>query len=85
MLRKEVFAGIEVKNILGFKGIQLLKRESGPEAVFTTIMWFESIESVKQFAGDNYTAAYVPAKARLLLKHFDETAEHSALLYSINQ
>ena len=51
LLKEEVFVGIEHKNIGGYKGICLLRRELENETEFTTIMQFESIEDVKQFAG----------------------------------
>lgn len=37
----------------------LLRRDLGIEVEFTTIMWLDNIDSVKQFAGDNYETAYV--------------------------
>jgi heme-degrading monooxygenase HmoA len=79
LLKEEVFVGIEKKNVSGYKGIQLLKRELENETEFTTIMWFENLESVKQFAGDDYETAYVPAKAREVLKRFDEKSIHCEL------
>ena len=84
LLKEEVFVGIELKNIKGYKGISLLRREMGDETEFTTIMQFESIEDVKQFAGEDYETAYVPAKARLILKRFDPTSVHCEIIYEIN-
>ena len=71
LLKEEIFPEIEKKNVKGYKGIQLLRRDLENEVEFTTIMWFDTIESVKQFAGDNYETAYVPAKAREVLARFD--------------
>jgi hypothetical protein len=34
---------------------------------FLTIMWFESLESVKQFVGEDYARAHLPAEARAFL------------------
>ena len=76
LLKEEIFPGIEHKNVKGYKGIQLLKREFDTETEFTTIMWFDTIESVKQFAGDDYETAYVPAKAREVLARFDTKSIH---------
>jgi hypothetical protein len=39
-------------------------------------MWFESIEAVRAFAGEDYEVAVVPAKARVLLSHFDARSQH---------
>ncbi len=84
LLKEEVFVGIEQKNVKGYKGIRLLRRELDDETEFTTIMQFESIEDVKQFAGEDYETAYVPAKARLILKRFDPKSVHCEVLYELN-
>jgi len=83
LLKEEIFAGIEQKNIKGYKGIQLLRRDLGDEIEFTTIMWFDTIQSVKQFAGDNYEEAYVPAKAREVLLRFDAKSIHCELRHNL--
>jgi len=84
LLKEEVFVGIEQKNVKGYKGICLLRRELEDETEFTTIMQFENIEDVKQFAGEDYETAYVPAKARLILKRFDSKSVHSQIIYELN-
>ena len=84
LLKEEVFVGIEQKNVKGYKGIRLLRRELSDETEFTTIMQFESIEDVKQFAGDEYETAYVPAKARQILKRFDPMSVHCKIIYELN-
>jgi heme-degrading monooxygenase HmoA len=77
LLNTEIFHAIESKSIDGYRGIQLLRREVDEEAEFTTIMWFDSIDSVKKFAGENYEAAVVPEAARKLLLRFDQKSIHS--------
>ena len=84
LLKEEIFVGIEQKNVKGYKGIRLLRRELEDETEFTTIMQFESIEDVKQFAGEDYETAYVPAKARLILKRFDPKSVHCQIIYELN-
>ena len=84
LLKEEVFVGIEQKNVKGYKGIRLLRRELEDETEFTTIMQFESVEDVKQFAGEDYETAYVPAKARLILKRFDPKSVHCEVIYELN-
>lgn len=83
LLKEEIFRGIEEKNVKGYKGIQLLRRELDTEVEFTTIMWFDNIECVKQFAGDHYETAYVPAKAREVLTRFDENSIHCELRHNL--
>jgi len=50
------------------------------ETEFITIMWFESIEAVKKFAGENFEKAVVPDKAQKVLSHFDKTSQHYNVL-----
>ena len=76
LLRSEVFAGIVGRRISGFRGIDLLRREIGLEVEFVTIMWFDSIEAVIEFAGPDYELAVVPAEARALLARFDPRSSH---------
>jgi len=79
LLKEEIFAGIRNRNIRGFQEIQLFRRDLGNEVEFITIMWFDSVESVRIFAGEDYEAAVVPPKARSLLLRFDERSQHYAV------
>jgi hypothetical protein len=76
LLKTEIFQGIRERQIGGYRGIQLLRREVEREVEFITIMWFESIEAVRTFAGEDYEAAVVPPKARALLSRFDAHSQH---------
>jgi len=76
MLKEEIFVGIEDRHIRGFKGIQLLRREAGEEVEFVTIMVFDSLDAVREFAGEDYELSVVPEKARAVLSHFDERSRH---------
>jgi heme-degrading monooxygenase HmoA len=76
LLKEEIFVGIQNRHIHGFKSIQLLRREDGEGVEFVTIMWFDSLDAVREFAGENYEVAVVPEKARAVLSHFDERSQH---------
>jgi heme-degrading monooxygenase HmoA len=76
LLREEVFVGISNRRISGYKGIQLLRRQISDETEFITIMWFDSLDSIKSFAGVNYENAVVPDKARKILSRYDKTSQH---------
>ena len=77
LLREEIFPGIAAKEVDGYREIQLFRRPAGDGTVeFITVMWFESWEAVKRFAGAEYEIAYVPAKAREVLDRFDERSTH---------
>ena len=76
VVRGEVIPGIEARRIPGFLEIDLLRREVGGEVEFTTLMWFDDLEAVKQFMGEDYSVSHVPAAARAVLSRFDERASH---------
>ena len=76
LLKEEIFVGIQNRHIRGFKGIQLLRREVGQEVEFVTIMLFDSLDAVRDFAGEDYEVGVVPEKARAVLAHFDERSQH---------
>ena len=76
LLKEEIFVGIQNRHILGFKSIQLLRRVVGEEVEFVTIMLFDSLDAVREFAGENYEVAVVPEKARAVLSRFDERSQH---------
>lgn len=76
LLRSEIFAGIAGRQIRGYRGIQLLEREAGPEVEFVTIMWFDDLDAVREFAGEDYEACVVPPAARAVLKRFDQRSAH---------
>ncbi len=76
LLKEEVFVGIFNRHIPGFKSIQLLRRNVGQEVEFITIMLFDSLDAVREFAGQDYELAVVPPRARAVLSHFDERSKH---------
>jgi antibiotic biosynthesis monooxygenase (ABM) superfamily enzyme len=80
LLKDEIFIGIKGREIVGYLGIQLLRREVNNEIEFITIMWFDSWDSVKEFAGIKYEQAVVPDKAKMILSRFDKQSQH----YDVN-
>jgi len=76
LLKSEIFVGIKDRHIVGYRGIQLFRRNVGGEVEFVTVMWFESIDAVRVFAGEDYEVAVVPLKARALLARFDARSQH---------
>jgi hypothetical protein len=76
LLQHEIFEGIKGRQIAGFREIQLLRRSLETEVEFITIMWFDSLEAVRAFAGEDYEVAVVPSQARALLSRFDGRSQH---------
>jgi heme-degrading monooxygenase HmoA len=76
LLTEEIFIGIKDRNINGYRGIQLLRRQLENETEFITIMWFDSLNAVAEFAGIDYENAVVPEKAQRVLSRFDKKSQH---------
>ncbi|HEV8687351.1 MAG TPA: antibiotic biosynthesis monooxygenase [Gaiellaceae bacterium] len=74
-LRDVVLPGIE-ERIDGFRGVYLLGREAGDEVEFVTVTLWDSLDAVREFAGEDYEVAVVPEEARRLLTRFDERSAH---------
>jgi heme-degrading monooxygenase HmoA len=81
LLKSEVFPGIEAKKVKGYRKISLLKRELKDETEFITIMLFDNLEAVKEFAGNHHEKSYVPQKAKEVLLRHDETSQHYEILH----
>lgn len=62
--------------VKGYISTNLLKREDQGEVEFTTIFWFESMEAVKQFAGDHFNHAVVPDEVKQILTRFEDSVRH---------
>ena len=74
LLRSEVLPGIH--RVKGFNGAHLLRRDGKQEVEFVTLTMFDSLDAVKEFAGEDYEVAVVPPEARKLLVRFDERSAH---------
>ena len=76
IVRREVIPEIERREIVGFRGIDLMRRPLDAGVEFTTLMWFDDLGAVKAFAGEDYEVAYVTERARKVLSRFDERSAH---------
>ena len=76
IVRGEVIPGIEALRMPGFRHIDLMRRDLGHEVEFQTFMWFDSLDSIVAFVGEDYSVSHVPAAARAVLSRFDDRAAH---------
>jgi heme-degrading monooxygenase HmoA len=76
LLHREIFPGIEAKEIEGYQSVELFRRDLKDEVEFMTLMTFDSIENVIDFQGSDYEKSYVPDAAQKLLKRWDKKASH---------
>ena len=75
MLRNEIFPSIAARNIRGYNSADLFIRDDGDETEFVTLLRFDSMEAVKEFAGSDETRPVIfPGVERLLTRM--EPARH---------
>ena len=76
LLDKKIRPEIEAKEITGYRSLELHSRNLKDEVEFMTIMTFDSLQSVVDFAGEPYEQCYVPAAAQAVLTRWDEVCVH---------
>jgi antibiotic biosynthesis monooxygenase (ABM) superfamily enzyme len=82
MLRDEIFPGITRQNIEGYHGAELFIRDDGDEVEFVTLLRFDSMEAVKEFAGKDESKPVIYPKAEALLIRMDERSRHYRIAIS---
>jgi hypothetical protein len=80
ILRGEVIPAIEARRIRGLRSIDVMRRETNDAVEFATLMWFDDLEGVKAFMGEDYDVVHVPERARRVLSRFDERSAHFVVL-----
>jgi hypothetical protein len=53
-----------------------MRRDLDGEIEFQTLMWFDDLDAIKAFMGEDYTLSNVPPEARAVLNSFDDRASH---------
>ena len=66
----------ELKQLAGYRGGYILRSDGADEVEFVVVNLFESIESVRLFAGDDYSTPVFEPEARLLLSRVEPIARH---------
>ncbi len=66
----------------GNRGVYLLRKIDGDQAHFLTLTFWDSVEAIQKFAGDNVEKAkYYPDDARFLLE-LEPFVQHYEVLHS---
>ena len=73
-LKPELLPGLS--NVKGFLGSHLLRRSVAGEVEFITIIFWDSLDTVRAVAGPDYETAVIPEERRKYLKRFDAKAAH---------
>ncbi|HEX5425968.1 MAG TPA: hypothetical protein VFW94_20635 [Candidatus Acidoferrales bacterium] len=76
-LKNELFPHVKGElGARGYRGFHLLRNDRGNEVEFVTMLWFDSLDAVKGFAGSRYETPVISEKAHKLLSHYSERCEH---------
>jgi len=76
-LRTELYPRLERElSDQGYRGHHVLRRTLDDEVEFVTLTWFDSLQSVRGFAGDDYETAVISDTAARLLDHYHPKAAH---------
>jgi hypothetical protein len=65
-----------LRQLAGYRGGYVLRRDDSDEVEFVVINFFDSLDAVKLFAGENYTVAVFEPEARALLSRIEPIATH---------
>jgi len=76
MLRNEIFPSIAARNIKGYRGAKLFINQDANEVEFVTLLRFDSMDAVKEFAGPDENKPVIYPKAEALLTRMDERSRH---------
>jgi heme-degrading monooxygenase HmoA len=74
LLREKVLPGL--KGIAGYRGGYVLRSDDGNEVEFVVVNLFDSLDSVRRFAGEDYSIAIFEPEARSLLSRIEPLAKH---------
>ncbi len=66
----------QLGSIAGHRGAYVLQRSSGSQVEFTVMTLWDSLASIREFAGDDAEAAVVPPAAAALLSSYESRAVH---------
>ena len=80
LLKSEILPAISKK--AGCRGFYLFRQNAPEEVAFITVLLFDSLDAVREFAGPDYATAVIPPEPRKLLCRFDARAQHYDMVAS---
>jgi heme-degrading monooxygenase HmoA len=73
----------ELRQIDGFRGIYLLRRESSDSIEFVVLTLWESMNAIRKFAGENPEVAVVAPAARVFFREYDVEVKHFEIVLNL--
>ena len=81
LLRDEIFPSIAARKIEGYRGAELFIREDQNEIEFVTLLRFDSMEAVKQFAGADASKPVIFPEAEALIARMEQARHYRVAIY----
>jgi antibiotic biosynthesis monooxygenase (ABM) superfamily enzyme len=76
LLRDEIFPGIVARKIEGYRGAELFVLENGDEVEFVTLLRFDSMDAVTEFAGPETSKPVIFPKAEALITRMEQARHY---------
>ena len=76
LLRDEIFPSIPAQKIEGYRGAELFVRENGEEVEFVTLLRFDSMDAVTEFAGPETSKPVIFPKAKALITRMEQARHY---------
>jgi antibiotic biosynthesis monooxygenase (ABM) superfamily enzyme len=76
MLRNEIFPSIAARKIDGYRGAELFIREDEDEVEFVTLLRFDSMDAVKEFASADTSKPVIFPKAEALIARMEQARHY---------
>jgi heme-degrading monooxygenase HmoA len=73
----------ELRRIDGFRGVYLLRRNSSDDVEFVVLTFWESMDAIRKFAGENPEVAVVAPAARPLFRKYDVEVRHFEIVLNL--
>jgi len=76
LLRDEIFPAITARKIEGYRGAKLFVRDDGDEVEFVTLLRFDSMDAVTEFAGPEASRPVIFPKAEALIQRMEQARHY---------
>ncbi len=71
-----IFPSIAARKIKGYRGAELFVHEDGDEVEFVTLLHFDSMDAVKEFAGPDASKPVIFPKAEALITRMEQARHY---------
>jgi hypothetical protein len=66
----------DLKRLKGYRGGYILRSDGADEVEFVVLNFFDSVDAIRSFAGEDYAIPVFEPEARLLLSRVEPIARH---------